>query len=89
MENHDIITHEINITDGTLKQARTGRLLFLVFPMVMIGIGILTGSGAMQWMGFVLSFFVIFAYANSLLGKNNRLTIDQARKRLDEIEAGQ
>lgn len=40
------------------------------------------GSSAMQWLGFFLFFVVVFARAT-----RDGLTIEQARARLDEIEA--
>lgn len=55
--------------------------------VALIGIGIVLDSSAMQWVGAILGFIVILDRANRLF-KNNRFTIEEARKRLDEIERG-
>jgi hypothetical protein len=50
-----------------------------------IGVGWFLGSSAMQWCGFamlVTSLFALHAYRKTVF------TVEQARKRLDEIEAG-
>ena len=58
-----------------------------VFSFVaLIGIGVVLDSSAMQWVGAVIGFFVILERSNRLF-KSNRFTIEEARKRLDEIEA--
>lgn len=54
--------------------------------LALIGIGVWLDSGAMQWVGAILGFFVIISKSIHL-GRKNRLTIEQARKRLDEIES--
>ncbi len=51
-----------------------------------IGIGVLLQSTAMQWAGALLWFIWVLGFA-SALAKKNRMTIPEARKRLDEIEA--
>jgi hypothetical protein len=48
--------------------------------------GVILQSSAMQWFGAVVGFIVICNRAGEAF-KKNRMTIDQARKRLDEIEA--
>ena len=40
----------------------------------------------MQWAGFLIAAFAIYGRATAMLA-NNRCTIAEARKRLDEIEA--
>jgi len=54
--------------------------------VALIGIGIALGSNAMQWVGAILGFLTIISRA-ARAAKDNRMTIEQARKRLDEIEA--
>lgn len=54
--------------------------------ILLIGIGIYLESNAMQWVGAILGFWTIIV-KGMRLAKDNRFTIDQARKRLDEIEA--
>lgn len=55
--------------------------------VAMIGIGVLLDSAALQWVGAFIGFLAIAS--NTIRAfKDNRMTIEQARKRLDEIEAG-
>lgn len=51
-----------------------------------IYVGVLMNSSAMQWVTALLWMLLVFGRAIKS-GKNNRLTIPEARKRLDEIEA--
>ncbi len=53
----------------------------------LIGIGWLIGSTALQWVGAIIGFITILAWA-ARIRKENRFTVSEARKRLDEIEAG-
>lgn len=55
--------------------------------VLLIGIGVYLESNAMQWVGAILGFFTIMIKA-ARHAKDNRMTIAQARKRLDEIEMG-
>lgn len=52
----------------------------------LIGIGVLVGSAAMQWSGFVLGFIVLFGRA---MKADPPMTITEARKRLDELQAAE
>ena len=52
-----------------------------------IGFGVWAESSAMQWAGFILSALVIMGLVQRL-HNDNRLTIAQARAKLDEIEKG-
>lgn len=54
--------------------------------VALIGIGVWLDSSAMQWVGAILGFITIIGRTISL-GNRNKFTIEQARKRLDEIEA--
>lgn len=56
------------------------------FITAVIGTGALMDSAAMQWLGFVVIIFVALAAAAHETRKNSRLTIAEARRRLDEIE---
>lgn len=57
----------------------------LVMFAVMIGLGVYLESGAMQWIGGVL--FLIWLAAK--VPNFPPLTVPQARKKLDQIEANQ
>ena len=52
----------------------------------LVGIGVVLDSIALQWAGAILGFLVIISQAISLR-ENHKMTVEQARKRLDEIEA--
>jgi Zn-dependent membrane protease YugP len=54
--------------------------------VLLIGIGILLDSTALQWVGALIGFSTIVSFAVRL-SKDNRFTIEEARRRLDEIEA--
>lgn len=51
----------------------------------LIGLGVLLDSSVMQWVGALIGFLVICNHTGSFF-KKNRMSIDQARKRLDELE---
>ena len=51
--------------------------------IVLIGIGILLDSSAMQWTGAVVAFISVATRAN---GRVRRLTISEARAELDRLE---
>lgn len=55
--------------------------------VALIGIGVLLDSSAMQWIGAIIGFLAIFTRASGA-SRKCRMTLDQARKRIDEIEAG-
>lgn len=50
----------------------------------LIGVGVWVGSTAMQWAGFVMGAFYIMARGSKVA---NHLTIPEARKLLDKLEA--
>ena len=54
--------------------------------VALIGIGVILDSAAMQWSGAILGFVVIMGRTSRIV-KDSRVTIAEARKRLDEIEA--
>lgn len=56
-----------------------------VLVVAIIGVGVLLGSSAMQWVGALMAFIVITARATSFR-KQHTFTVAEARKRLDEIE---
>lgn len=55
---------------------------FLLF-IALIGIGILANSAAMQWMGAIMAFITTIIRSS---GKVERLSIAEARAKLDGIE---
>lgn len=52
--------------------------------VALIGIGILLDSSALQWVGAIIGFLVIYVAGTKT---NNAYSIADARKRLDELEA--
>lgn len=52
----------------------------------LIGIGVWLDSSAMQWIGAILGFLSILSRASDLR-KRSTMTIEQARAKLDEMEA--
>ena len=56
-----------------------------VAALAMVGVGWALDSAALQWVGAVLFFISLFAQGSK---KWSRMSITDARKRLDEIEAG-
>lgn len=83
-------TMKITIIDA--RQSRRpsmwrGVAITLAMPTVFFGPGILTGSGAMQWAGFVLFMCLAGLTAIVIAENRKRLTISEARQKLDELEA--
>lgn len=58
----------------------------LLLFITLIGIGILADSAAMQWMGAIVAFVITAVRAS---GKVERLSITEARAKLDAIEGTQ
>lgn len=57
---------------------------FLLFA-ALIGLGVYLDSSAMQWVGAIIGFFTMCGRIN----RQSRLTIPEARAKLDEMEASQ
>lgn len=74
-----IIIHE-TVFKSWLRDAST----FVLF-LALIGIGILLQSVALQWVGAIIGFIVVGTRASMI---RKCFTIPDARKRLDELEAG-
>lgn len=78
--------HEIIIIHETPLQSWKRDASSVTGFVALIGIGWLLDSSAMQWVGAILGFLFIIGAAFKL-GRDNRMTVEEARKRLDEIEA--
>lgn len=83
MTKPEIIIIRESAASSIAKDAGT----FALFASL-IGIGVLLDSGAMQWVGAVIGFTSIVVWA-ARASAGNRLTVEQARTRLDAIEAVQ
>ncbi|MCZ7855007.1 hypothetical protein O9X81_00090 [Agrobacterium salinitolerans] len=79
-----IKTEVIVIHETVLQSYLADSSTFLLFA-ALIGLGVYLDSSAMQWVGAIIGFLTMAGRISRL----NRLTIDQARKRLDALEAGE
>lgn len=55
-------------------------------PAILFGPGLIADSAAMQWAGFVM-FITLIAIA-ATIWDDERMTIKEARRKLDKMEAG-
>lgn len=79
------IKTEIMLVHETALQSWTRDASTFVLIVAIMSIGIAAGSSAMQWLGAIMAFITMMIRAS---GKVPRLSISEARKRLDEIERG-
>lgn len=78
---------EIIIIRENWVQSIVSDLFTLVMIVSVTGIGVYLNSNAMQWIGFLILLIVAVNRALSRYG-DGRMSIEQARRRLDEIERG-
>lgn len=76
---------EIILLHETVLQSWVRDASSIVMFIALIGIGVYLESAAMQWVGAILGFLTIIGKAISHHNKS-KMTIAQARKRLDEME---
>jgi amino acid permease len=81
MAEKQLILIREKVLESWLRDAGT----FALFGSL-IGIGVLLESVALQWVGAIIGFLTIFVKA-ATARKSHTMTIAQARKRLDELEA--
>jgi hypothetical protein len=76
--------------DLNVTHARNWRYTAVFYALLfgLIGLGVFVDSAAMQWAGFVVAFLALVGMAATAEKRNKGLTIAEARKRLDELEAG-
>lgn len=74
---------EIIIVHETAMQSYLVDSSTFVLFAALIGLGIFLDSTAMQWVGAIIGFLTIAAKTN----RHRRMTPDEARKRISEIEA--
>ena len=75
-----IIVHE-RVLESWLRDAGT-----LATFCALIGIGVYLESSAMQWVGALIGFTIVFLKASRHMGEN-RYNFDEARKKINQIEA--
>lgn len=80
MTNHTITIYRAH------KRNPARAVMSWAFIAAIIGTGAMLDSAAMQWLGFWVIITVAVAAAAHEARKDSRLTIAQARRRLDEIE---
>lgn len=78
--------NEVIIIHETVIQSWVRDASSVVMFVALIGIGVYLQSGAMQWAGAIIGFITIIGRAGGY-SHRNKMTVAQARKRLDEIEA--
>lgn len=74
---------EIIIIRETMLQSWISDASSVVGFLALIGIGVYLESNAMQWAGAILGFITICGKA---FERDKRMTVAEARKRLDDIE---
>jgi uncharacterized membrane protein len=81
----------IRIIISTQPKSKPWWRLFVVsaLQIVVIGVGVFADSAAMQWAGFVGLIFLFFCgvIISTTLGANKALSVDEARVRLDQLQA--
>lgn len=81
---------DLTITVRTRTPFRPWRAVYVaVAQILVIGVGVFTGSSAMQWAGFLLLALMLFALLTSENSKTTGLSFSEARAKLDELEAEQ
>ncbi len=78
--------HVIRIGEESTAKSITHDVVTVLACWALIFPGWWIGSSAMQWAGFIMFFMVIIVKAS---GVSPKMTIAQARAKLDELEAAQ
>jgi len=74
---------EIIVIKETLPERLASNAITFAFFVAFIGVGWLAESAALQWVGAILGFITLYRRASNSIA---RLTIDEARAKLDELE---
>jgi hypothetical protein len=80
MNNHKITIHTQS------KYAAFKAVYIAAAQILVIGVGVITESQAMQWAGFLLLALMVYALAIDRNRKMTGISIADARKLLDELE---
>jgi len=79
---------EVRITVRTNPRLTVQKSVISILTITgLIGLGIIADSAAMQWAGFVLAFLTLFAVGAVRVARREGISITEARKILDELEA--
>lgn len=78
----------IIITDGRMWKSISASIFAIVTMLSMVGIGVVIDSAAIQWIAAILWLLVIIGTAVKS-EYTKRMTIDQAREYLDELESAE
>lgn len=76
---------EVILIRETLRDSVIRDLTTVICFVAMIGIGVWLDSSALQWIGAFLGFIAIMSRSINLMEKS-RYSIEEARRRLDELE---
>ena len=85
MAKQKIFDCEVILLRETWKESVAGQVGTFITFVAMIGLGVYLESAAMQWVGALLFFFIMFGRMVNT-AKRYRMTIARARERLDELE---
>lgn len=79
---------QIVLTDAreTVVQSVIKDTFTFIMVVGILSVGVATNSSAMQWVGFIMLAFLFIAKCISVIHGTKKLTIEQARKKLDEME---
>ncbi len=81
------MTDSTRITIRTNPKFRPARAAYVFsLQVILIGVGVVVDSPAMQWMGFVMVALLAIIVAVMSAGKDTALSIDEARALLDEFD---
>ncbi len=79
---------DVTIEIRTNPKLRPFRAAFFAgLQVAVIGIGVLTGSSAMQWAGFWLLAVMLIVAVIANLSKSTGLSFEEAREHINKLEA--
>ena len=82
------MTTKIVILRETLLQSIIIDIFTLLTTVGMVGIGVWLESTALQWVGAIMSMIAAFGMVQAIVSNSYKYTINDARKKLDEMERG-
>lgn len=84
------MTEKVEININTRPQIHPLKLMIMpAVQLVLIGIGVVVDSAAMQWLGFVMFWILLLTVNIVKVKQDSGLTVEQAKQRIEEIEKNQ
>lgn len=81
------MTEKVEIIINTNPKINLRKIMIIpAMQLVLIGIGVIVGSTAMQWMGFVMFWILLLAISIVNIRRESGLTIEEAKKLIEELE---